>query len=153
MDGLRCGSAVTEHYRFKARVTARRVAQGTLQIDRGGDHRWRMRDDPRQRLSAGRRRPGRVGRDALGLKCQKYPHDAISERQQQSPIAEWAVVVGMGADIALIHADFVHAVQAIGVPELGVDRLVQVPVEFDTECVQFTFRGLALLEIQGEQIL
>jgi len=52
----------------------------------------------------------------------------------------------MGADVALIHVDVVHAVQAVGVSELGVDRLVQVPVEFRAECVQFTFRGLALIE-------
>jgi len=29
-----------------------------------------------------------------------------------------------------------YAVQAVGVSELGVDRLVQVPVEFCAECVQ-----------------
>jgi len=46
------------------------------------------------------------------------------------------VVAGIVADVALIHVDVVHAVQAVGVSELGVDRLVQVPVEFCAECVQ-----------------
>ena len=59
----------------------------------------------------------------------------------------------MGADVALIHVDVVHAVQPVGVSELGVDRLVQVAVEFRTECVQFTSGGLALIEIQGQEIL
>jgi hypothetical protein len=93
--------------------------------------------------------PGRIGPDALGLKRQEQAHDPIRERQQQSPVVERAVVVGMGADVALIHVDAVHAVQAVGVAELGVDRLVQVPVEFRAECAQFAARGLALIEIQG----
>ena len=46
-----------------------------------------------------------------------------------------------------------YAVQAVGVSELGVDRLVQVPVEFCAECVQFAAGGLAMIEIQGQQIL
>ena len=58
-----------------------------------------------------------------------------------------------GADVALIEMDVVYAVQAVGVSELGVDRLVQVPVEFRTECIQFASCGLALIEVKGQQVL
>ena len=97
---------------------------------------WLARDDLRQRLRAGRRRPGRAGRDALSLKRQEQSHHPIRERQQHSPVVKRTVVAGIVADVALIHVDVVHAVQAVGVSELGVDRLVQVPVEFCAECVQ-----------------
>jgi hypothetical protein len=55
-------------------------------------------------------------------------------------------------DIGLIEVDVVDAVQAVGVAELGIDRFVQIPVEFGAERVQLAAAGLAL-EIQDEQVL
>ena len=66
---------------------------------------------------------------------------------------EGAVVLGVRTDIGLIEVDAVDAVQAVGVAELGIDRFVQIPVEFGAERVQLAAAGLALLEIQDEQVL
>ena len=66
---------------------------------------------------------------------------------------EGPVVAGVGADVALVHVDVVDAVQTVGVAEIDVDRLVQVAVELRPERVHLTAGGLALVEIQAQQIL
>ena len=75
------------------------------------------------------------------------------EAQDEPAVVEGAVVAGVGADVALVHVDVVDAVQAVGVAELGVDRLVQVLVELRAEGEDLAARRLALVEVEREQVL
>ena len=64
-----------------------------------------------------------------------------------------AVVAGVAAHVALVEVDVVNAVQAVGVPELDVDRLVQVLFELGAERVELTAGVLALVEVQRQEVL
>ena len=73
--------------------------------------------------------------------------------QDQPAVVEDAVVAGVRPDVALVHVDVVDAVQAVGVAELGVDRLVQVLVELGAEREDLAAGGLALVQVQRQQVL
>jgi hypothetical protein len=49
--------------------------------------------------------------------------------------------------------DVVNPVKTIRVAELGIDRFVQVLIEFRAECLDFAAGHLALVEIQGQEVL
>ena len=91
------------------------------------------------------RRAGGIGLDVLALECQEEPHEAVGESEDEPAVVKDAVVAGVLPDVALIHVDVVDAVQAVGVAELDVDRLVQVPVELCAEREDLAARGLALV--------
>ena len=68
-------------------------------------------------------------------------------------VVEHGVVAGVLADVALIHVNVMNAVQAVEVAELGVDGLVQVLIELGAERVQLAAGGLALIEVERQQVL
>ena len=86
-------------------------------------------------------------------KARNSPMIAIGEREDQAAIVKGAVVVFEVPEVSLVHVDVVDAVQAVGVAELDVDRLVQVLVELRAECEDLAARGLALFEEERQQIL
>src|SRR4029078_12566366 len=96
---------------------------------------------------------GSVGGDALGLKAEEQTEIPIGEGEDEPAIVKHAVVPGVRPDISLVQVNVVAAVDPIEISELGVDRLVQVPVELGAERVDFAAGDLALREIQRQQIL
>ena len=87
------------------------------------------------------------------LEAEEETEIAIGEREDQPAIVKHAVVPGVLPDVALVQVDVVDAVQPVDVAELDVDRLVQVPVELGAEREDLAAGGLALVEIQRQQIL
>ena len=96
---------------------------------------------------------GSVGGDALGLKAEEQTEIPIGESEDEPAIVKHAVVAGVRADIALIEMNVMDAVQAVGVSELDVDRFVQIAIELRAEGVDLAARVLALIDVEGEQIL
>ena len=96
---------------------------------------------------------GGVGRDALRLKGEEYSDVPAGEAQDEPAVVEGAVVGLVVAMIALIHVDVVDAVEPIGVAELRVDVLVQVPGELGAEREDLSARRRALVEVEREQVL
>ena len=102
---------------------------------------------------AGRRVAGGVGRHALGLEGEEQPDEAIGERQDQSAVVEGAVVAGVGADVALVQVDVVDAMQPSVLPNSASIGLCRFCVELGAEREDLAAGGLALLEIQRQQVL
>ena len=86
-------------------------------------------------------------------KAEEETEKPIGEREDEPAIVKHAVVAGVRSDIALVQVNVVDAVEPVEIPELDVDRLVQVLVELGAERVDLAAGGLALVEIQRQQIL
>ena len=73
--------------------------------------------------------------------------------EDQAAVMHRPVVAGVRPRVALVEVNVVDAVQTIGIPEIDVDRLVQVAVEPFPERVHLAAGILAMLQIQPEQVL
>ena len=104
-------------------------------------------------VAPGRGIAGGIGRDPLGLEPEEETEIAIGEREDESAVVKHAVVPGVRSDIALVEVNVVDAVETVGIAELDVDRLVEVPVELRAERIDLAAGVLALVEIQRQQIL
>ncbi len=58
-----------------------------------------------------------------------------------------AVVTAVLTNVTLVHVDVMNAVETVRVAELGIDRLVQVPIKLRAERVDLAAGRLALVEI------
>src|SRR5262249_60079246 len=92
-------------------------------------------------------------RNRLRLEAKKETQISIGNFQDQSAVVKHAVVAGVRPDVTLVHVDVVNAVETIGVAELDIDRHVQIPIKLCAERINLSASSLALVEIQGQQIL
>ena len=148
--------------RLASTTTSRtgRIDQRALDIDRGrgdGRRRWWWWRSSGYELAERRRArsgvTGGVGRNPLRLETEKETEIPIGKLQDQSAVVKHAVVGGVLPDVALVHVDVVNPVETIRVAELGIDWFVQVLIEFRAECVDLAVGRLALVEIQGQEVL
>src|SRR3954453_726397 len=93
------------------------------------------------------------GGNPLGLEGEEDSDVPAADAQDESAVVEDAVVALMGAAVALVHVDVVDAVESVGVAELCVDRLVLVLGELGAEREDLPAGGLALVEVEREQVL
>src|SRR4051812_20926039 len=130
-ERLSARGEVGQNHDLAARVRAARIDQRVLDIDCGRGDWWRW--CPTKEL-ADRRRAGRgiargIGRNPLRLEAQEETEIPIGKLQDESAVVKHAVVAAVRTNITLVHVDVMNAVETVRVAELGIDRLVEIPIE------------------------